>query len=91
MWLRKRNVKVSAISEMADNPPDSLVLIIQSVIDQVNKNILDQATAIQRWKVLPRDFSIPTGELSKNWGEADELQTDRWMHMRKYANLAFSE
>ena len=66
MILRKLNVEISTISKMAANPPGSLVLVIQTVIDEVNKTALDFSTAIRKWKFLPRDFSIPTGELSKS-------------------------
>ena len=66
MWFRRMKLKVSKISEMANNLPEKLVSKIQSVVDEVNKTNLDFTNGIQKWQFLPQDFSIPTGELSKN-------------------------
>ena len=38
---------------------------IQAGIDRVNRRAESRAKNVQKWSVLPRDFSIPGGELGK--------------------------
>jgi len=36
---------------------------IQAGIDKANKEAVSNAQRIQKWMVIPRDFSLPGGEL----------------------------
>lgn len=42
-----------------------LIHAIQAGIDAANKKAPSQAQKIQKWAVLPKDFSVPGGELGK--------------------------
>jgi long-chain-fatty-acid--CoA ligase ACSBG len=41
----------------------SLVAAIQAGIDKANERAPSRAQRIQKWTILPRDFSLPGGEL----------------------------
>ena len=44
--------------------PDSKVMKgIQVGIDAANKEAVSNAQRIQKWMIIPRDFSIPGGEI----------------------------
>ena len=36
---------------------------MQAGIDRVNKEAVSNAQRVQKWMILPRDFSLPGGEL----------------------------
>ena len=40
-----------------------MFLFVQAGIDRVNKAATSNAQRVQKWMVLPRDFSLPGGEL----------------------------
>jgi len=55
---------VSDLSELLSSTPDENALkAIQKGIDAANRMAVSRAQAIQKWSVLPRDFTIPGGEL----------------------------
>ena len=44
--------------------PDAKVMKgIQAGIDAANKEAVSNAQKIQKWMIIPRDFSIPGGEI----------------------------
>jgi len=55
---------VSDLSELITSTPDENALrAIQKGVDAANKKAVSRAQVIQKWTVLPRDFTIPGGEL----------------------------
>jgi long-chain-fatty-acid--CoA ligase ACSBG len=57
---------VSDVSELlAAKPDDKALKTIQQGIDKANRRAVSRAQVIQKWTIIPRDFSIPGGELGR--------------------------
>lgn len=62
-WLETIDVKYTKLSQIIEAGPDETVVkAIQSGIDRANRNAISNAQKIQKFALLPHDFSIPTGE-----------------------------
>ena len=60
-WCRRVGSTAMTLSEARD---DAVVFdAIQRSIDHVNEAAVSHAQYIQKWSILPRDFSVPGGEL----------------------------
>jgi len=65
-YFSAAGIEVSDVTELTSEEHRSTVgQFIQSGIDAANKNAVSRAQLIQKWTILPRDFSIPGGELGK--------------------------
>lgn len=63
-WLAGMNLKYTKLSEILDAGPNSAVVkSIQEGIDRANKSSISNAQKVQKFAILPHDFSVPTGEL----------------------------
>ncbi len=63
--LRKRGLDVNTISDLTLKPNfQKFSEIIQNAIDFANKHSVSRASKIRKWILLPRDFSIPTNEIT---------------------------
>jgi long-chain-fatty-acid--CoA ligase ACSBG len=63
-WLNSLELNYTKLSEILEAGPDAIVLkAIQEGIDRANKNAISNAQKVQKFAILPHDFSIPTGEL----------------------------
>ncbi|CAO1373964.1 unnamed protein product [Diamesa hyperborea] len=63
-WLEGMNLKYTKLSEILDAGPNSAVVkSIQEGIDRANKSSISNAQKVQKFAILPHDFSVPTGEL----------------------------
>ena len=64
-WCQGVGSKATTVSGILASQ-DALVLKgVQEGIDRANKKATSRAQCIQKWTILPRDFSVPTGELGK--------------------------
>jgi long-chain-fatty-acid--CoA ligase ACSBG len=63
-WLEEMDLKFKKLSEvLAAGPEPKVVKAIHNAINQANKNSASNAQKVQKFAILPHDFSIPTGEL----------------------------
>lgn len=65
-WLSSLGCPASTVPEVLESGPHpNLLAAIQEGIDRVNQQATSNAQKIQKFSILPSDFSIPTGELGK--------------------------
>lgn len=62
-WCKSLGCKCEKVSEVIREKPTVVYDAIQKGIDRVNAGAISQAQRIQKFTILPVDFSIPTGEL----------------------------
>lgn len=66
-WCQSLGSHLTSVSEVIakvnSGEPDPLFDAIQAGIDRANQKAVSRAQTIQKWSILPRDFSIPSGEL----------------------------
>lgn len=62
-WMETLKLKYTRLSEIHEAGPDPTVMkALQNGIDRANKYSISNATKIQKFALLPHDFSIPTGK-----------------------------
>lgn len=64
-WLKSLNCNFTKVSEVVANKPKEVFDSIQKGIDSANKNAVSNAQKIQKFALLPTDFSMSTGELGE--------------------------
>lgn len=62
-WCKSLKVNASTLTQLLENPHSSVIKSIQHAIDQCNKRAVSRAQNVQKWSILPRDFSMHNGEL----------------------------
>lgn len=65
-WLSSLNCNFTKVSEVVANKPKEVLDAIQKGIDGANNKAISNAQKIQKFALLPVDFSLPTGELGKS-------------------------
>ena len=77
-WCQSIGSNAKTLCDILDNQDENVLKAIQAGIDAANKRAPSRAQVIQKWSILPRDFSIPGGELGmqKISIELDNL----WIH-----------
>lgn len=62
-WMHDLGLNYRKLSDILNNGPDPTVLqAIQKGIDKANKKAISHAQKVQKFRVLPQDFSMTTGE-----------------------------
>ena len=56
-------VGCTTVEDVLSGPEPRVMRAIQAGIDKANKEAVSRAQVIQKWMVIPRDFSIPGGEM----------------------------
>ncbi|XP_056021143.1 long-chain-fatty-acid--CoA ligase ACSBG2-like isoform X1 [Ostrea edulis] len=62
-WMKAQGSASAKVSDILDNKDAIVLKAIQQGIDKANDRAISRAQKIQKWSLLPRDFSIPGGEL----------------------------
>jgi len=62
-WCKNIGCNATTVSELLSSPDEKFLKAIQDGIDRANAKSVSRAQKIQKWSMLPRDFSIPGGEL----------------------------
>jgi long-chain-fatty-acid--CoA ligase ACSBG len=79
-WCTAQGSSARTLSDILDNKDEKVLKGIQEGIDRVNKRATSNAQKIQKWSIIPRDFSIPGEELGPT------LKLKRPVVMKMYAN-----
>ena len=64
-WLVSMGSSATSVTEILEPGDQSVLQAIQNGIDLVNSQATSNAMKVQKWSLLPKDFSIPGGELGK--------------------------
>lgn len=81
-WLEGMDLKYQKLSEiLAAGPDPKIIQILQDVINRANEKAISNAQKVQKFAVLPHDFSIPTGELGPT------LKLKRSFVANKYSDI----
>merc|ERR1712242_302960 len=62
-WCRSIGSNASTVQDILKGPDSKVMKGIQAGIDAANKEAVSNAQRIQKWMIIPRDFSIPGGEI----------------------------
>ena len=62
-FLRSIGSDASTVKDIMKGPDAKVMKGIQAGIDAANKEAVSNAQKIQKWMIIPRDFSIPGGEI----------------------------
>ena len=77
-WCRAQGSKSETLDEVLRNPDTVIMEAIQAGIDRYNKKATSNAQKIQKWTILPTDFSIPGGEIGPT------MKVKRHFVLKKY-------
>lgn len=64
-WFQSAGVEVSTVSDVLSSDDERITQSIQDGITRANQRAISRAQDIQKWRILPRDFSIIHGELGQ--------------------------
>lgn len=81
IWLREHGSNARTVTDLLENMADSVRLGIQEGIDRANTYAISNAGKMQKWVILPQDFSVATGEIGPT------MKLCRHVVIKKYANL----
>lgn len=78
-WLESLDLKYTKLSEILESGPDPAVMqALQSALDRANKHSISNAQKIQKFALLPHDFSIPTGEFGPTLKVKRNIVNDKY-------------
>ena len=64
-WCKSVGSEAKLVSDVANNKDAKVDKAITAGIIKANSQATSRAQVIQKWAILPKDFSIPGGELGE--------------------------
>ena len=64
-WVRSVGSSATTVSQIVNSTDPDVMRGIQAGLDRVNEAAVSRAQRVQKWSLLPVDFSQPGGELGK--------------------------
>jgi long-chain-fatty-acid--CoA ligase ACSBG len=80
-WLNLNSLNFTKLSDMLSSKDEKISKAFQHVIDRVNSQALSNPQRIQKFTILPNDFTVATGELTPT------LKVKRHFVLEKYRNI----
>ncbi|XP_044764760.1 very long-chain-fatty-acid--CoA ligase bubblegum [Coccinella septempunctata] len=81
-WLKSLGCPATTIDEVLNAGPDQKLLdAIQEGINKVNEKATSNAQKIQKFKLLPSDFSVATGELGPTMKLKRRIVIEKYKHL----------
>lgn len=80
-WSRSLGCEVNTVTEVLSKPNPQMYAAIQEGFDRVNAQAVSNAQKIQKFAILPADFSVATGELGPT------LKLKRNVVYEKYSDI----
>lgn len=82
LWLKSLGVEgISSLKELLEKKPEPVYKAIQAALDRANTKSISNAQKIQKFEILPADFSLPTGELGPT------MKVKRPVVVKKYQDV----
>jgi long-chain-fatty-acid--CoA ligase ACSBG len=79
-WCKSKGSSAETVQDVLEGPDRCVMAALQEGIDKVNKEATSNAQKIQKWMVIPKDFSLPGGELGPT------MKVKRGEVTKKYKN-----
>ena len=67
----------NTVQDILNGPDHRVMKAIQNGIDAANRKAVSNAQKIQKWMILPRDFSLPGGEMGPTMKVGDHSSIHR--------------
>lgn len=64
-WCKANGSDVTTVSQILETKDAGIMKAIQEGIDRANERAISRPQKIQKWTILPKDFSIPGEELGE--------------------------
>jgi len=78
-WCKELGSKAETVEDVVKGPDNLVMEAVQEGIDRYNAKSTSNAQKIQKWTILPIDFSIPGGEIGPT------MKVKRHFVMKKYS------
>merc|ERR1712109_79731 len=88
-WIQEQGSRATTVQEVLEGPDVAVMRGIQAGIDKANKQAVSNAQRIQKWMIIPKDFSLPGGELGPTMKVKRQAVTKKYEGcIEKIYNLA---